>query len=107
MTLEEALQEAARDLPVDCNITITVERGSAYVEVTAPDDHGTHSWMIGSKDKSLAEQVQEATRSLTTEPDWTGCRYCGVTKGAPNERQFCPSPEAANAQHDWFTVQGP
>jgi len=61
-TLQDAIQEAARDLPDDCNISITVERGSAYVELTAPDRYGRHTSSIDGADKTLAEQVLEALR---------------------------------------------
>jgi hypothetical protein len=30
------------------------------------------------------------------------CRYCGVTKGAPNERPECPYPLARDYQHVWY-----
>jgi hypothetical protein len=30
------------------------------------------------------------------------CRFCGVTKGAPNERPECPYPNAKNYQHSWL-----
>jgi hypothetical protein len=60
--LLQAIEDATRDLPKNCDITITVEHGSAYVELTAPDRYGSHTSIIDSADKSLAEQVQEALK---------------------------------------------
>lgn len=67
--LAQAIEDAARELPEDWNISITVERGSAYVELTGPDRYGTHTSSIDGADKTLAEQVREALQYAKEDGD--------------------------------------
>ncbi len=37
MTLEQLINEAARSLPLDCQIRITIEAGAGWVDLVTPD----------------------------------------------------------------------
>jgi hypothetical protein len=58
MTLDEALQRAARDLPDGWLIQVGVERGAAWIELHNPDGDGVN--FDSSPDKTLAEQLDDA-----------------------------------------------
>ena len=60
--LTQAIENAARELPENWCIIITVENGSASVELSGPDKYGFHTSTIDSADRTLAEQVEEALK---------------------------------------------
>lgn len=66
MTLEEALNKAAAELPEGCTISVVVERGAGNVECS---DNDGHVMSLDSADKTLAEQVIEHLEFLK-DADW-------------------------------------
>jgi hypothetical protein len=55
--LEEAINEAARDLPEGWTIGLMVENGAAWIELYDPDDCGID---VDTADLSLSEMVKKA-----------------------------------------------
>jgi len=59
MTLEEAIEEAAKDLPPGAEITVTVEHWSAWVDAT--DSNGNRR-EFDSAEMSLSAQVADCIK---------------------------------------------
>jgi hypothetical protein len=87
MTINQALQDAAANLPVGWELQVCVEKGAAWIHLYDPDGESVN--FDSSPDRTLAEQIQDAICEAGTRAG--DADSAPETFSAPQEQVECPN----------------